>query len=151
MTSIAPIVEGRGEEAALRCLIRRLTELIDPTRYVNVEKPFKQDSGKLLKSGGVENAVNATASRWPGSHILILLDCDDGCAKAIGPTLCQRARAARPDVSVSVVLPVKEFECWLIAGAGALGGRRGLKPAFTPPADPESIRDAKRWLRENMS
>ncbi len=148
--SIAPIVEGAGEEAALRCLVTRVALHLDPNLYVNMARPFRQSSGSLLRPGGIERAVVAVGVQRPDHHILILLDADDDCAKTLGPELQHRARAAQPNLSISVVLCVREFECWLMAGVNTLRGKRGLSATVEPPAHPESTRGAKEWLSDRM-
>jgi len=55
-------------------------------------------------------------------------------------------------VRISAVVIAKcEFEAWFLAAAESLRGRRGLPPNLQPPPDPESVRDAKRWLGERMA
>ncbi len=58
------------------------------------------------------------------------------------------AAAARPDRAFSAVIAIREYEAWLVAGADSLADRRGLRPDLVAPPDPESVRDAKGWLRK---
>jgi hypothetical protein len=76
----------------------------------------------------------------------VLLDADDDCPAELGPRLLERARDARPDNQVSVVLPKIEFEAWFIAAAPSLGGHWALPDDLETPANPEAIRDAKGWI-----
>ena len=82
--------------------------------------------------------------------ILVLLDCDDGCPATIGPALRSRAKAARPDLPVSVVLAKREFEAWFLAAAESLRGHRSLPDCLVGPDNPEDIRGAKEWLTDKM-
>jgi hypothetical protein len=51
---------------------------------------------------------------------------------------------------VAVALAKCEFEAWFLAAAESLQGHRGLRPDLKPPADPESVQDAKIWLTRHM-
>ncbi|HOZ49760.1 MAG TPA: hypothetical protein PK468_24370, partial [Candidatus Hydrogenedentes bacterium] len=76
---------------------------------------------------------------WPG-----------GCPASDGPVLLERARAARGDMPVAVILAKMEFGAWFLAAAESLRGKRGLPVDLEAPADPEAIRGAKGWLSERM-
>ena len=103
-------------------------------------------------AGGVENAVSAAALRVDtAGGVLVLLDADDDCPAALGPALLERARAARSDVPISVVLANREFEAWFIAAAESLAGTHGFPADLTAPADPEKIRGAKEWLGQRKT
>jgi len=83
--------------------------------------------------------------------VLILVDSDDDCPKELAPALLERARqVARDRWRVSVILAKSEFETWFIAAAESIAGHAGLPAGLRPPADPESIRDAKGWLQKAM-
>jgi hypothetical protein len=58
--------------------------------------------------------------------VLVLIDADDDCPAHLGPALLARAREARSDVPVSVVLANREFEAWFLAAAPSLAGNCGL-------------------------
>lgn len=147
MPRISTIVEGRGEISAVPVLLRRMAATIAPELYVEIMRPIRVSRHKVVKEGQLEQAVQAAANR-SGSEggILILLDADDDCPASLGPELLQRAKAARRDREISVVLAKREFESWLLASAKAIAGRRGLRPSLLPPSDPEGISDAKGWL-----
>jgi len=81
---------------------------------------------------------------------LIILDCEDGCPRQLGPELLSRANACRPDVPIIVILAYREFETWFLAAARSLRGICGLPTNLEPPVNPESLRDAKGWLSANM-
>ena len=77
---------------------------------------------------------------------MILLDADDDCPAELARALARRAEAVRPDRRIRVVLAKREFEAWFLAAAQSIAGRRGIRESVAPPADPESIRDAKGFL-----
>ncbi|MFD4601762.1 DUF4276 family protein [Streptomyces sp. NPDC058464] len=141
-------MEGEGEISALPVLLRRLmyeAEIWD----ADILKPFLVDRGRLVRPGGVENAVKVQARRVPADHaggILIVIDADDDCPASLGPSLLARAEAARPDRRTAVVLANREFEAWFLASAPSLSGRAGLADHLEIPANSETLRDCKGWL-----
>jgi hypothetical protein len=151
MPILVCVVEGQGDEQSLPVLIRRIAWNRDPPVYVEVFISKRVGRDKLVNVGGIESAVEQ-AARDGGrdAAILVLLDADDDCPATLGPALLDRARKARPDRQVSVVLAKREYEAWFLAAAVSLRGRRGLPDDLTPPYDLEGIRDAKGWLGGKM-
>ncbi len=144
--TIACVVEGHGEVTALPKLIYRIAHQFS-VWDLRVPNPYRIPRGSLIAAGGIERAVAAEACRVDASGgVLVLLDADDDCPASLGPSLLARARAARPDTLISVVLPNREFEAWFIAAAASLAGVCGLPANLVIPGDPEAIRDAKGWL-----
>lgn len=148
---IASIVEGDGEVTAFPVLLRRMIQHIDPTTEPVAPLGFRHPSGSMLRTGGLERAINAVCELYRDHSIIVLLDSDDDCPKQLGPELADRARVARPDVEVSIVLAHREYEAWFLAAAESLAGRRNLPMDLTAPPDPEEIRDAKGWLSKQMA
>jgi len=133
-------------------LLRRLANTLDPMLAFQVEQPIRVTKSKLFQAGELERAVELAARKVGGAGaILILLDSDEQCPAELGPKLLRRARVARSDVSISVVLAKQEFEAWFLAAAESLRGRRGLRDDLEPPAEPEGIRGAKEWLTDHMA
>ena len=60
--------------------------------------------------------------------------------------MLQRARAARLDKRIAVVLPNREFEAWFLAAAPSLAGQHGFPAAFPRVQNPERPRDCKGLL-----
>lgn len=151
MIRLASIVEGDGERSAVPVLVRRIARTLDPGLVPDVSPVIRVSASKLVRPGELERVVELAARQLGGrGAILILLDCDDGCPATEGPTLLRRAKAAHPNMDISVVLAKREFEAWFLAAAESLRGRRGLPADLLPPADPEAIRGAKEWLAERM-
>jgi hypothetical protein len=142
---IACLVEGDGEVRALPVLLRRIANAIDPMIAPEI-RTFRRPAGSTQRAGGIERASETVAGLYPEHAILVVLDCDDECPKQFGSELSSRARAARPDRFISVVLAHCEFEAWFLAAAESLAGKRNLSKNLVAPDNPEEIRDAKGWL-----
>jgi hypothetical protein len=144
--TIAAIVEGDGEVRAVPTLLRRIGESLSVWN-LHIPTPYRMPRSRLLVPGTLENAVQASAHHVRGAGgILVLIDADDDCPASLGPKLCARAQAARPDMKTAVVLANREYEGWFLASASLLAGRRNLSNPLAAPAEPEKIRGAKEWL-----
>lgn len=148
---IVPVVEGDGEVAAVPILFRRLIAELNLAIPMDVARPIRQPRGSLLKKGGIEQAVSFAAIEMGQlGAIFILLDSDGDCPAQLGPTLMGRARGARPDRQVSLVLAHQEFEAWFLASATSLKGQRALGEDIEDHPAPESVRGCKAWLETWM-
>lgn len=149
MRTIATIVEGHGEVAALPILLRRIAASLGAT--VHAPRPIRVKRDKVVKAGELERAVELAArqARTDGC-ILVLLDADIDCPKDLAPQLLQRAKDVRSDRDIRVVLAKTEYEAWFLAAAESIAGERGIDPATTTPDDPEAIGSPKGWLRMRM-
>jgi hypothetical protein len=147
---LVPIVEGHGETAAVPLLLRRLGRALD--RYdVDVAPPLRCPRSRLVKPGELERAVTlASRKTRPPGGILILVDAEDDCPKSAALDILARARAARSDIPLSVVLATREYEAWFLASIESLRGNRGIRPDASFPGDPEEIRGAKERLESLM-
>lgn len=144
---ILPIVEGKGEVDAVPVLVRRIAASYVPERYVTVERPIRRMRSDLVQPNGLERVIELAARQTgPADGILVLLDADDDCPVEVAANLRARAERTRPDRHVRVVVASREFEAWFLAAAESLRGVHGLAADLAPPANPESIRDAKGWL-----
>jgi hypothetical protein len=141
--TIALIVEGDGEVSALPKLLHRIAAELDVPN-LRTPTPMRIPRGKITIVGGIERAVAAEALRVSSKGgVLVLLDADDDCPAEYGPLLLARARPARPDKHVSVVLANREFEAWFLAAAPSLAGQFGFPNEFPRPRIPEAPRDCK--------
>ncbi|MER7132601.1 DUF4276 family protein [Streptosporangium saharense] len=149
--TIASIVEGDGEVSALPVLLRRIAGTLS-CWDVRIPPPRRVPRSRLVARGGVENAVLQASYQLTGAGgVLLLIDSDDDCPASLGPELLRRAREARGDREISVVLACQEFEAWFLAAAESLSGHRGLADPLLPPPNPEGIRGAKEWLSARKS
>lgn len=145
--TIAAIVEGEGEVRALPKLLYRLAGDIG-VMNLRVPTPDRISRGRLTSLGGIETAITATTKRIPNvGGLLVLLDADDDCPADLGPRLLARARAARSDKKIAVVLANREFEAWYMAAASSLAGKYGFPEALKVPDTPEKPRDCKGWIK----
>ena len=106
----------------------------------------------MVKSPDFEESIEIAAQRIaPDGLILVLLDADRDCPAETAPELLRRARRARSDRNIRVVLANCEYEAWILAAAESVAGKCNLRPDISSPPDPESIRDAKGWLTARMA
>jgi len=149
---LACIVEGYGEVQAVPILVRRIAQALDPSLRVRVHPPIRVSRTKVVKPGELER-TDTLAGRRAGRQgaILMILDSDDECPARLAPEILARARHARSDLPIGLVLAKREFEAWFLAAADSLRGKRGLISNLTAPDDPESIRGAKEWLTARMA
>ncbi|MGB7159176.1 MAG: DUF4276 family protein [Tepidisphaeraceae bacterium] len=153
--SVAPIVEGQGDEAAARLLLQRVwIELVGGT-HANVLKPIRRSRGLLLRqdSGDLEKAINLALlklERYGDGLVLILIDAEEDCQKlgSLGPLLLDRAQRARGDKDIAVVVANIMYETWFVAAAASLTEYLDLPEDDPLPPDPEAERLGKGWIKQ---
>lgn len=152
MMPIVSIVEGDGEVSALPVLLRRLATERGPVALVNPLQPIRVRRDRFLKKEEEfrRQLLLAAAKCADDGWILILLDADDDCPKALGAEIYRRAQKYVPHRRLSVVLANREFEAWFIAAAKSLDGLRGFAVAPDEPVEAEALRNAKGWIRAHM-
>lgn len=152
MIRIAAVVEGHGDVSAVPVLVRRIAQEIAPGALLITPPAIRIPKGTLVKPEQLERAVELAARKVaPAGGVLIVVDADDDCPRDLGPELLTRARAARGDRALSVVVPVREFEAWFVGRAQDLRGYKGIAADLVAPPQPESIRGAKEWLSARMT
>lgn len=148
---IAAIVEGDGECTAVPALIRRFGEMLGFGGKVVVHPVLRVPASLLVKPGQLERHVELAARKLQGpGGVFVLLDCEDDCPADLGPKLSKRAKTARPDLPVALVLAHREYEAWFLAAAESLASKRGFPADLAPPANPEAIRGCKEWLCDQL-
>ena len=153
MTTVASIVEGDGEVAALPVLLRRLSQWRGAADYVDVLTPIRVYKDRFLNRPEEFSRHLKMAAAYCGDAgwILILFDADDDCPAQKGAAVLAQAQAIIPHRRVAVVLANREYEAWFIAGAESLNGCRGFQCHEEDALiDPEIPRNAKGWMRERM-
>jgi hypothetical protein len=160
---VAPIVEGQTEQhGGVRELIQRIwyahfdqSEHLDVLRAVRGGRAVLGDptrgadlAAKIEEAHiGLRDAIDNDPAGGRGV-VLLVLDADKECAKALGPALIATAKQHCPHISpFACVLAVREFENWLVAGAAGFRGRTDLDlpDPLVLPADPEGFAGAS-WL-----
>lgn len=152
---MVPIVEGHGEDLAIRILLQRLwTELLGG-EHIEVLKPIRSHRTKMIQSPELDRALGLAVLklRTPPSSdpslVLILLDADEDPACVLGPDLLRRARAQRTDMDISCVVAAVEYETWFVAAAPSLQGFLDLSGGPAPEA-PEASRSGKAWIQRRF-
>jgi Domain of unknown function (DUF4276) len=154
MITVASIVEGDGEVAALPVLLRRLATWRGPTNHVNILTPIRVYKDRFLNRPAEfsRHLKLASAKCGDAGWILILLDADDDCPARKGVEMLAMAQDIIPHRRVAVVLANREYEAWFIAGAKSLNGYRGFTYEDRSALDdPEIPRNAKGWIDKHMS
>jgi hypothetical protein len=99
------IVEGHGDVEAAPVLLRRLQQASHADLYLDIPRPSRAGRYKLVKPGELEAKVELLARQLKTPRaILILIDAEDDCPKELAPDLLARARKARSDIPIGVVL-----------------------------------------------
>jgi hypothetical protein len=148
---IASIVEGQGEIDSLPVLLRRILAHQQPPAFADVRHPRRVTKSLLLRPSELERAIQSVAKEIGSKGaILVVIDSDGSAPCSLGPQLLMRARSARPDLPVAVVLAHHEWESWYLGAAESLRACRGLAGNLISPNDPESVQGAKEWLTRHM-
>ena len=151
LASILAIVEGDGEVQAVPVLLRRIALEVAAGNRPRIQKPIRVHRSKVIKDGVLEGYVGLAAQRvGAGGGVLILLDANGDCPARLGPALLERARAARPDRRIEVVIAKCEYEAWFLASIQSVAGSRTLSREVAAPPAAESVRGAKEWLSQRM-
>ena len=158
---IASIIEGHGESEAVLELLRRIVRESEAGTYAECNPPIRLPAGKFFQyERDFERMVTLAKSkvrqalrdgRYQAGLVLALYDCEDHCPAERGPATLSAMRAiGGSDLPCLVALAYREYETWLMAAAESLRGECGLPATLTAHPNPESIRDAKGWLTQNM-
>lgn len=150
---IVPIVEGQGEELAVKTLLRRLCTAYAANVGLGINAPIRVKASSFVKDGEYfHKYVNLAAAKAKQENgvVFIFLDCEDACPAEMGPTLLKRAMETRNDVPYQVVLAHREYETWFLEAIESLRGLNGLPACVERPDKCEGIRGAKEWLGKQM-
>jgi len=151
--TVKPVVEGHGDVAAVPALLRRLGKTLmegrSSTEWPVVSKPIRQPRNRLVRSDGLERAVEL-ALRFKPDAVIVIIDSDDDCPAELGPELEQVARRAAGGVPCRVVLAHREYEAWLLGAAESLRGRAGIRADAPAHPEPDAPRDAKGEIEDRM-
>jgi len=142
VAALVPVVEGRGEVAAVPVLVRRVLAAAN-LHHVPVARPVLGKRNQIVLPGEFERRLAiAERDREDAGAVLVLLDADDDCAVLLAQQLRPRA-AAVSALPTAVVIAVREYEAWFLGAIESLRGARGIAVEAAAPLDPEARRDAK--------
>ncbi len=137
------IVEGYGDVEAVPILLRRLSGEIGAHK-LTFGRPQRRPRAELVDKDRLQGFIG-TVSRQDCSGILIVFDADDeGCPPELAGRIRDWVKESRPNMPCEVVLAVREYEAWLLAGI------RGISPEAIDHDSPEMPRDPKRVLGERL-
>ncbi len=135
---IVPIVEGQTEAGCIERLLHRVwAELLAAPIRLQVLAASRGKRDVLINpehpdfAVKIEEAYTKLARRFRHESqakglLLLLLDAETDCPKALAPRLLEAATGIRPDAPIACVLPKRMFENWIVAGASTLDGVNDL-------------------------
>lgn len=150
---VAPIVEGHGEVAAVRELLRRVWTDLLGGEHIEVLKPIRVPRSKIVQSSELRRYVEiaalklseSTVSGDPGL-VLVLVDADTDAPCVLGPRLRQEARQDRGDLDVDCLVANVEYETWFVGAAESLRDYLRMDADAVAPEKPEEHRLGKAWV-----
>lgn len=147
---IAPIVEGDGEEQAIRLLIQQIG-YVRLGRYIKVSKAYRLSRGKMLRGRELCQAVRLQSEAVPTSPggVLVVLDADDDCPVELYGAVGRLVKSS--GLSCEVVAANREYEAWFLAAMPSLRAHRAVHDDAAYDGDPEAPRDAKGHLAARMN
>lgn len=153
---IAPIVEGHGENSAIRILLERIWYELCEGEYLEVLKPIRSKRPKLVRNPReLERTINLAVLNLQEKRtedpemVLILLDADKDLPCILGPDLLEKARIHRSDVDLSCVIATIDYESWFVAAAASLSEYLDLSESETD-LNPEATRLGKGWIKQRI-
>jgi hypothetical protein len=160
---VVAIVEGHGEDGAVRTLLEKIWYDLLGGDHIEVI-PWRAKQGQLLLPGGegLRRVVKAAAIKLHAEAkadyrrlLLILIDTEgraENCPRIRAPELMAWARNERSDAATEIacVLPNVMFETWFVAAAESLRGKNGLPADLPKPEDPEEDGLGKGWIKKHL-
>ena len=157
MTDLLVVGEGHGEVRASARLAAKVLAAHGSAHGSPFHTVREAMRLPVLGAGQLEQAAEIARRERP-SALLVTSDLDDGCPSAVAPELSARLRSAGLAFPCAVVLFHREYETLFVAAAASLAGRTihlgtgtlTLAEGVRAPEDPESPRDAKKWVKSNL-
>ncbi len=160
---VAVIVEGHGEDGAIRTLLERIWYTLLGGDYIDVI-PWRGKQGQLLlpNGEGLRPVVEAAAIALHATEridfrrlLLIMIDTEgrsENCPRTKAQELVAWAREERSDddTEIACVLPNVMFETWFAAAAQSLRGKNNLPNDLPKPNDPEGDGLGKGWVKKHL-
>ena len=151
--SISAIVEGHGDEPAVRILANRMLD--SQSRWDIRVQRVKNAKGKPQLMRKFENFVEYALYDEDCQAVLVVVDADNDCPVDLAKGLSARAAARGLQTPIAIVVPHREFEAWFIAALdesadNPVRARLHIAPDVRCPDDPDAVGNPKGWLRRNM-
>jgi hypothetical protein len=153
------IVEGHGEDGAIRTLLHRIWYELLGGDYIEVIT-WRGKQGQLRKKDGLSRVVEAAAIKLHDTGrtdfrrlLLVMIDTEgEECPKTIAAGRIDWAREVRSDpaTEIACVMPNPMFETWFAASADSLRGKNDLPPDLPKPVDPEGNSLGKSWVKKHL-
>lgn len=152
--SISAVVEGHGDEPAVRILANRLLDFLE--RWNTRVHRVKNAKGKPQLIRKFEAFVNYALHDEDCRAVLVVVDADYDCPVELAKRLSARAVALGLQTPIAIVVPNREFEAWFIAALdespdNPVRSRLQLTPGARCTDDPDAIGSPKGWLQGNMA
>ena len=151
--SISAIVEGHGDEPAVRILAHRLLD--SRSRWDARLSRIHNAKGKPRLLRKFEDFVKYASFDEGCQAVLVVVDADNHCPVDLAKGLSRRAVGLGLHIPVAIVVPHREFEAWFVAALdesadNPVRTRLQLDPEAVCPDNPDALRDAKGWLKGRM-
>lgn len=151
---VAPIIEGDGEEEAVRILLERTWRELLGGEYIDVLTPIRHPRSRLVIRKHLERAVRLASMKLSDAAqrldlpelIFILIDADDDLPCKLGPRLLQDALSFGIQKPISCIIANLEYETWFVAAAESLRQHLHIGAYEIIPEDPEASRSKKKWI-----
>lgn len=147
---IQPIVEGAGDFYAIPVLLRRICYEMQCGLGAVIATPMKVPRSQMVKEECFKHYVRIANSQPGCKLILLFMDADDDCAKAVSEKLRFWIGEEALCVKCEIIVIPREYECWLIAALESLRGMRGISEKAISHTCPERVRNPKIILTKLM-
>lgn len=149
MRSIVTFVEGEGDVAATPILLNRILAKLE--RYDWLATRTIQVHSLANFVNRMDSFLGYVAQDPNCAGALVLLDLDDGCPRTAAHALAERLRAYNAAYPITVVFAHREYEAWFLASMWSLSLNAAIsEQRLDYPGEPESRRDAKGWISQQM-
>lgn len=160
---VVVIVEGHGEDGAIRTLLTRIWYELLGGDYIEVIPWRGKQNLMLLPDGaGLRPIIEAAAITLHATKrtdlrrlLLVMIDTEgkaENCPKTRAQEIIGWAKEERSDdaTEIACVLPNVMFETWFAASAISLRGRNDMPGDLPKSNDPEGERLGKGWVKRHM-
>ncbi len=156
---VVVIVEGHGEDGAIRTLLERVWYELLRGDYIEVV-PWRGKQGQLRKKEGLRPVVEAAAIKLHATErtdfrrlLLVMIDTEgQECPRTVAADRVGWVREVRSDAATEIacVMPNPMFETWFAAAADSLKGINDLPADLRKPEDPERDGLGKAWVKKHL-